>query len=58
MFTNLLLGGALLRAGPALAVYVKGKVEAESRKRAKELAPAAIREAAAKVGPNEEPQII
>jgi GTP-binding protein EngB required for normal cell division len=51
MFSNLLLGGALLLAGPALAVYLKGKVEAESRKRAKELAPAAIRDAAAKVGP-------
>jgi GTP-binding protein EngB required for normal cell division len=51
MFSNLLLGGALLLAGPALAVYLKGKVEAESRKRAKELAPGAIRDAAAKVGP-------
>src|SRR5262249_8564050 len=52
MFSNLLLGGVLFLAGPALAVfYVKGKIEAESRKRAKELAPIAIREAAAKVGP-------
>jgi GTPase SAR1 family protein len=52
MFSNLLLGGVLFLAGPALAVfYVKGKIEAESRKRAKELAPIAIRDAAAKVGP-------
>ena len=51
IFSNLLLGSALLLAGPALAVYVKSKAEAESRKRAKELAPAALRDAAAKVGP-------
>jgi GTP-binding protein EngB required for normal cell division len=52
LFTNAaLLGGVLLLAAPALAVYIKGKVEIESRKRAKDLAPAVIREAAAKVGP-------
>jgi hypothetical protein len=51
MFTNALLGGALFIAGPALAMYVRSKVEVESKKRAKELAPRAIREAAEKLGP-------
>ncbi|MDI1451358.1 dynamin family protein [Polyangium sp. 6x1] len=51
MFTNVLLGGLLLLASPVLAVYVKDKVEAETKKRAKELAPNALREAAARVGP-------
>ncbi len=51
MFTNALLGGLLALAAPVLAVYVKDKVEHETRRKAKELAPAALREAAAKVGP-------
>jgi ribosome biogenesis GTPase A/uncharacterized coiled-coil protein SlyX len=51
MFTNALLGGLLALAAPVLAVYVKDKVEVETRRKAKELAPAAIREAASKVGP-------
>jgi ribosome biogenesis GTPase A/uncharacterized coiled-coil protein SlyX len=51
MFTNIFLGGLLFLAAPALAVYVKGKVEGETKKRAKEAAPQAIRDAAAKVGP-------
>jgi ribosome biogenesis GTPase A len=51
MFTNALLGGLLALAAPVLAVYVKDKVEVETRKKAKELAPAALREAAAKIGP-------
>jgi GTPase SAR1 family protein len=57
MFTNLLLGGALFIAAPALAMYVRSKVEVESRKRAKELAPEAIREAAGKLGPKLEEMI-
>jgi small GTP-binding protein len=48
---NLLLGGLLALAAPVLAVYVKDKVEVEVKKRALELAPAALREAATKVGP-------
>lgn len=48
---NLLLGGLLALAAPVLAVYVKDKVEVEVKKRAGELAPAALREAATKVGP-------
>ena len=51
MFTNVLLGGLLFASAPVLAMYVKGKVESETRKKAKEMAPAALREAAAKVGP-------
>lgn len=51
MFTNALLGGLLALAAPVLAVYVKDKVEVETKKRAKELAPGALREAAQKIGP-------
>lgn len=52
LFTNAaLLGGVLLLAAPALAVYIKGRVEIESRRRANELAPGVIRDTAAKVGP-------
>ncbi|AUX28577.1 MULTISPECIES: dynamin family protein [Sorangium] len=51
MFTNALLGGILALAAPVLAVYVKEKVEAETRKKAKEMAPNALREAATRIGP-------
>lgn len=51
MFTNALLGVLLAAAAPVLAVYVKDKVEVEMRKKAKELAPAAVREAAGRIGP-------
>ena len=51
MAFNVILGGILTVAAPVLAVYVKGKIETETKKRAKELAPVAVREAAAKVGP-------
>ncbi|WP_437531301.1 dynamin family protein [Sorangium sp. So ce726] len=51
MFTNALLGGILALAAPVLAVYVKEKVEAETRKKAKEMAPIALREAATRIGP-------
>ncbi|MEO7330283.1 MAG: hypothetical protein ABI193_17030, partial [Minicystis sp.] len=58
MFANaLLLGGALVIAAPALAMYVRSKVEIESKKRAKELAPTAIRDAAGKLGPKLEEMI-
>ena len=57
MLTNPLLGGALALAAPVLAVYVRGKVEVEMKKRAKELAPQALREAAARVGPKLEEMI-
>lgn len=51
MFTNALLGGLLTLAAPVLALYLKGKVETETRKRAHEAAPQAIRDAAARIGP-------
>jgi len=51
MFTNALLGGLLALAAPVLAVYVKDKVEAETRTKAKEMAPIALREAGTRIGP-------
>jgi ribosome biogenesis GTPase A len=51
VFSNALLGGLLVLAAPVLAVYVKDKVEVETKKKAKELAPGALREAAARIGP-------
>jgi GTPase SAR1 family protein/uncharacterized coiled-coil protein SlyX len=56
-FTNLLLGGAVVAAAPLLAVYVRGKIEAETKKKAKELAPGAIREAASRIAPKLEEMI-
>jgi hypothetical protein len=50
-FANWMLGGVLMLAAPILALYMRDRVEEETRRRAKELAPEAIREAAAKVGP-------
>ena len=57
MLSNPLLGGVLALAAPVLAVYVRGKVETEMKKRAKELAPQALREAAGRVGPKLEEMI-
>jgi hypothetical protein len=57
MLSNPLLGGALALAAPVLAVYVRGKVETEMKKKAKEMAPQAIRDAAARVGPKLEEMI-
>jgi ribosome biogenesis GTPase A len=57
MLSNPLLGGVLVIAAPVLAYYLHGKVEVETKKRAKELAPQALREAAAKVGPKLEEMI-
>ena len=51
MLSNPLLGGVLALAAPVLADYERNKVEIESKNRAKELAPQALREAAARVGP-------
>ncbi len=51
MFVNLLVGGLLTVAAPILALVVKGKVEEEYRKKAKEVAPEVLKQAAAKVGP-------
>lgn len=51
LFANALLGGLLLAAAPALALWNRGRTEAEIKKRALELGPLVLREAAAKVGP-------
>jgi len=50
-FANWMLGGVLILAAPVLAVIMHGRVEAETRERAKELAPIAVREAAARIAP-------
>jgi hypothetical protein len=52
-----MLGGVLVLAAPVLAMYMRGRVELETRNKAKELAPKAVREAAAKVGPKLEEMI-
>ncbi|HQK20387.1 MAG TPA: dynamin family protein, partial [Polyangiaceae bacterium] len=57
MFSNWMLGGVLLLAAPALALFMRGYVETETRNKAKQLAPQAVREAAAKVGPKLEEMI-
>jgi predicted GTPase len=51
MFVNLLVGGLLTVAAPILALVVRGKVEEEYRKKAKEVAPEVLKQAATKVGP-------
>ncbi len=51
LFANVLLGGLLMAAAPALALWNRGRTEAEIKKRALELGPVVLRDAAAKVGP-------
>jgi ribosome biogenesis GTPase A len=51
LFANALLGGLLIAAAPALALWNRGRTEVEVKKRALELAPVVLRETAAKVGP-------
>lgn len=51
LFSNVLLGAALIAASPLLAWFVRGRIDAETRTRARELAPAAIRQAAETVAP-------
>lgn len=51
LFANALLGGVLIAAAPALALWNRGRTESEIKKRALELAPTVLREASAKVGP-------
>lgn len=52
MAVNLMAGGVLAIAGPAiLAMFARGKIHEEFKKRAKELAPDVMRETAKKVGP-------
>ena len=58
MVANVALGLVVMAAAPALAYFVRGKVEAETKKRAKEFAPQALREAAARVGPKLDEMIL
>ncbi len=51
LFANALLGGLLIAAAPALALWNRDRTEAEVKKRALELAPVVLRETAAKVAP-------
>lgn len=51
VFANVLLGGALLAAAPVLALWNKGRAEDAIRRQALDVAPAALREAASRVGP-------
>ena len=52
MAVNFMAGGLLAVAGPAIfAMFARGRVQEEVRKRAKELAPEVMRETAAKVAP-------
>ena len=57
LFANWMLGGMLMLAAPILAIYMRERVEEETRKRAKELAPKAVQEAAALMGPKLEEMI-
>jgi small GTP-binding protein len=51
LFANALLGGLLIVAAPALALWNRDRTEAETKRRALELAPVVLRETAAKVAP-------
>lgn len=51
LFVNLFMGVVLLAAAPLLAVFLKDKIDAEYKKRAKEAAPAVVRQAAEQIGP-------
>ncbi|MEM9696658.1 MAG: dynamin family protein, partial [Myxococcota bacterium] len=51
LFTNVIVGALMAGAAPVLAYYLKGRVEQQTKEKAKEQAAVALREAAAKVGP-------
>ncbi|MEB2311663.1 MAG: dynamin family protein [Sorangiineae bacterium] len=51
VLTNLLLGGILVAAASSLALWSRGRTDLAMRRRALELAPGALRDAAAKVAP-------
>ncbi len=57
LFFNLMLGGLLTVAAPVLALLLKDRIDAEYKKRAKELAPKVVRQTAEKVGPKLEEMI-
>ncbi len=56
-FSNMLLGGALAAAALPLAWYVRGRIEKQTREKARELAPTAIREAASRLAPKLEEMV-
>lgn len=57
LFFNAMLGGLLTVAAPVLALLLKDRIDAEYKKRAKELAPKVVRQTAEKVGPKLEEMI-
>ena len=57
VFANTLLGGVLLAAAPALALWNRDRTEAEIRKRACELVPQALQQASARAYPKLEGMI-
>jgi ribosome biogenesis GTPase A len=56
-FTNAILGGILTVAALPLAMYVRKRVETQTREKARELAPGAIRDAASKLQPKLEEMV-
>lgn len=56
-FTNVLLGGGLAVAALPLAWYLRGREDRMTREKAREVAPKAIRETTAKLGPKLEEMI-
>jgi GTPase Era involved in 16S rRNA processing len=57
VFTNALLGTLMAGAAPLLAYYLRGRIEVQTKQKAKEQAAVALREAAAKVGPKIEAMV-
>lgn len=57
IFTNALLGGGLILAALPLAWFLRGREERMTREKAREIAPAAVREAAQRLGPQLEAMI-
>jgi hypothetical protein len=51
MLNSLWLGALLIVAAPVLAIYMRGRIDTETRARARELGPKAVKDAAEKVGP-------
>lgn len=51
LFVNLAVGGVLLVAAPVLALVVKGRIDAEYKKQAKEAGPAILKQAGERVAP-------
>ncbi|MFO0663376.1 MAG: dynamin family protein [Polyangiaceae bacterium] len=51
LFVNLAVGGVLLVAAPVLALVVKGRIDAEYKKQAKEAGPQILKQAGERVAP-------